>query len=377
MTRLRFGLIGTGFMGKAHAIALQAVGTVFPDVEAPLLDCLVDAKADKAATAARAWSFSRSSDDWQSVCADPDIDVVDICTPNHMHKDMALAAAAAGKHIYCEKPLGLSGPEAREIWQAAESAGVRTSMGFNYICNPMLALARDMIIAGEIGEVVNFRGSYQEDYLSDPQTPFSWRCLRNQGGSGALNDLGTHLINMAEYLLGPIDSVLGSLTTVHMHRPDPKTGALREVENEDIAQVLVTFSRGSTGTMEISRIATGRKCGLEFEIHGTSGSLHFDQERMNELRVYQIDDPQGRRGYRTILSGPEHDDYVHFCPAPGHGLGINDLKIIEVRNLLKSIETGTDTHCNFRNGWRVQAIVDAIELSHANVEWIDVGEGHN
>ena len=254
---------------------------------------------------------------------------------------------------------------------------MRTSMGFNYICNPMLALAQEMIAANEIGEIVNFRGSYQEDYLSDPQSPFSWRCLRSQGGSGALNDLGTHLINMAEYLLGPIESVLGGLTTVHSHRPDPETGALREVENEDIAQVLLKFSEGSTGTMQISRVATGKKCGLEFEIYGTHGSLHFDQERMNELRLYRNNDPEGRRGCRTILSGPEHADYAHFCPAPGHGLGINDLKIIEIRNLLTSIETNSDTFCNFRNGWQVQAVVDAIELSHANVEWVDVSEGRN
>lgn len=376
MTKLRFGLIGTGFMGKAHAIALRSVGTVFSDIRAPILDCLVDADADRAASAARAWDFARSSDDWRELCSDPDIDVVDICTPNHLHKEMALAAAAAGKHIYCEKPLGLSGPEAREIWQAAESAGVRTSMGFNYICNPLLALARDMIAAGELGEIYNFRGCYHEDYLGDPQSPFSWRCLRSQGGSGALNDLGTHLINMAEYLLGPIGSVLGSLTTVHSYRPYAESGTPREVENEDIAQILVKFSQGSAGTMEISRVATGKKCGLDFEIHGTKGALIFDQERMNEIRVYTTGDTEGRRGYRTILSGPEHQDYAEFCPAPGHGLGINDLKTIEVRNLLKSIETDTATYCDFRNGWRVQAIVDAVEHSNQIHDWVDVSEGH-
>jgi predicted dehydrogenase len=376
VTNLRFGLIGTGFMGKAHAIALQSVGTVFPETPAPILDCLVDSDAERASSLAAAWGFSRASDDWQTVCNDPDIDVVDICTPNHLHKEMALAAAAAGKHIYCEKPLGLSGPEALEIWQAAKSASVQTSMGFNYMCNPLLGLARDMIASGEIGEVYNFRGSYQEDYLSDPQSPFSWRCLRSQGGSGALNDLGTHLINTAEYVLGPLASVYGSLATVHSQRPDPATGTPRDVENEDIAQILVRFSQGSVGTMEISRVATGKKCGLDFEIHGTKGALVFDQERMNEIRVYNTGDPDGRRGHRTILSGPEHEDYASFCPAPGHGLGYNDLKIIEVRNLLKSIATNTSTYCDFHNGWRVQAIVDAIEHSHRDHEWVDVSEGH-
>ncbi|MGI9271850.1 MAG: Gfo/Idh/MocA family protein [Woeseiaceae bacterium] len=375
MTNLRFGLIGTGFMGKAHAIALQSVGTVFPETEAPTLACLVDTDAARATDMASAWGFSSSSDDWQSICNDPDIDVVDICTPNHLHKDMALAAAAAGKHIYCEKPLGLSGPEAYEIWQAAESAGVRTSMGFNYMCNPLVGFARELIADGELGEIYNFRGCYQEDYLSDPQSPFTWRCLRGQGGSGALNDLGTHLINMAEYLLGPMQSVYGSLATVHTHRTDPATRESREVENEDIAHVLVKFSQGSVGSMEISRVATGRKCGLTLEIHGTKGALVFDQERMNEIRLYATADTDGRHGHRTILCGPEHRDYANFCPAPGHGLGYNDLKIIEVRNFLQSITTGSPTYCDFRNGWRVQAIVDAIEQSHQNHAWVDVSEG--
>lgn len=370
VTNLRFGLLGTGFMGKAHAIALRSVATVFPDVNAPELACLVDSDSGRAERDARAWGFARHSDDWRSVCDDADIDVIDICTPNHLHKDMALAAAAAGKHIYCEKPLGLSGAEALEICGAAESAGVRTAVGFNYICNPMLVLAREMIASGEIGDVYNFRGSYQEDYLGDPSAPFSWRCLRAQGGSGALNDLGTHLINMAEFLLGPIASVFGRLTTVYPQRIDPESGKTRNVENEDIAQVLVSFASGCAGTMEISRIATGRKCGLEFEIHGTNGSLEFDQERMNELRVYSSDDVKGRRGYRTILAGPEHADYGNFCPAPGHGLGINDLKVIELRNLLRGIANDEPIYADFRNGWRVQSLIDAIEISDKQCEWV-------
>jgi predicted dehydrogenase len=263
----------------------------------------------------------------------------------------------------------LSGSEAREIFEAAEAAGVRTVMGFNYICNPMLMLARDMIAAGELGDVYNFRGSYQEDYLSDPMTPFSWRCLRSEGGSGALNDLGTHLLSMSEFLLGPIAAVLGKLSTVYRQRPDPQSGEARTVENEDIAQVLVTFEGGCSGTMEISRVATGRKCGLVVEIHGSKGSLVFDQERMNELSVYLAGDAAGKRGFRRILAGPEHTDYSSFCPAPGHGLGINDLKVIEVRNLLRDIVEGIPVYSDFRNGWRVQSLVDAIESSDAEQAW--------
>lgn len=372
VNQLKFGLIGTGFMGKAHAIALRSVGTTFPAISAPRLECLVDTNLETAESLADAWGFARASDSWQSVCEDPDIGVIDICTPNHLHKEMALAAIAAGKHVYCEKPLALTAADAGLIARAAESAGVHTSMGFNYICNPLLELAREIITNGEIGEVFSFRGSYLEDYMASPETPFSWRCLRSQGGSGALADLGTHLISMAEFLLGPIQTVFGTLNTIHTHRPEPVSGVLQEVENEDIAQVLMTFDRGCPGTMEISRIATGKKCGLCFEISGTKGSLVFDQERMNEIRLYSTADDAGRCGYRTILAGPDHADYAAFCPAPGHGLGINDLKVIEVRNFLKGIAGGTHVYSDFTNGYRVQALVDAIENSHENKQWVDV-----
>jgi predicted dehydrogenase len=287
---------------------------------------------------------------------------------------MALAAVASGKHVWCEKPLALTVADAREIHLAAEAAGVKTSMDFNYLCNPLIEHAKNMIAAGELGDIFNFRGAYNEDYQSDPTSPFSWRCLRSQGGSGALADLGTHLINMAEYLIGPIATVFGSLITVHKERPDPATGTMRAVENEDIAQILLTFGRGCPGTMEISRIATGRKCGLTFEICGTRGSLAFDQERMNELQYYNSADGAGRRGFRTIMSGPEHPDYAAFCPAPGHGLGINDLKVIEARNLLRAIADGTPVFSSIGNGYRVQRLIDAIEKSHENRQWVAVKE---
>lgn len=361
-------------MGNAHAIALRSVGTVFDDCPAPHLHCLVDSNAKTARKLAAAWGFENSGDDWRTLCADPAIDVVDICTPNHLHMEMALAAIEAGKHVYCEKPLALTAKDARRIRDAAASAGVRTAMGFNYMCNPLIAKARQMIASGDIGEIYSFRGSYQEDYLADPSTPFGWRMLRDQGGAGALADLGTHLINMAEYLLGPMSAVLGALTTVHPQRRDPVSGELRNVENEDIAQMLVKFSRGCAGTMEISRVATGKKCGLEFEIFGSQGSIAFDQERLNELRLYMNDGKADERGFRTILAGPDHPDYAAFCPAPGHGLGINDLKVIEVRNLLRGILHGDDIYSDFAIGCRVQEISDAVEASDRAASWIDVSE---
>ena len=356
-------------MGKAHAIALRSVATVFPDVPAPVCEFLVDSDRSRAEEIAASWGFKQAGDDWRSACTSPDVDVVDICTPNYLHKEMALAAIAAGKHVYCEKPLGLTGEEAGEIFLTAKNAGVKTAIGFNYICNPMLQLARSIIESGELGKPVNFRGSYQEDYLSDPQTPFSWRCARSTGGSGALADLGTHLINLAHFLIGPLDAVYGNLTTVYKQRPD-QDGTMRDVENEDIAQVLLRFASGISGTFEISRIASGQKCGLEFVLTASKGSIVFDQERMNELRVYHTTDTPDQAGYRTILAGPEHADYANFCPAPGHGLGINDLKVIEIRNVLTGIANNHDIYPDFEEGWHVQAVIDAIEQSDRTQSWV-------
>lgn len=372
MTPLRFGLIGSGFIGRAHSIALHEVGAVFPDVVAPRCELLADSTPEVASRAAAALGFARSTGDWRELVADPAIDVVDICTPNHLHREMALAALAAGKHVYCEKPLANTAADAREIAEAATRSGRRHLIGFNYICNPMLQLARQMVEAGELGEVFEFRGCYLEDYMSDPAHPWTWRCVRELAGTGALADLGSHLINLGHFLLGGISRVLGNLQTVHAERHDPATGAMRAVENEDLAQVLVEFAGGTRGTFEISRVATGYKCGLRFAAIGTRGTLTFDQERMNELRHYDVSSSPGRRGFRTILAGPEHPDYRPFCPAPGHGLGYNDLKVIEVRNVIRTVDSAADGWPDFMEGWRVQRVIEAIERSHAARGWVEV-----
>jgi predicted dehydrogenase len=378
MTAVRIGLIGTGYIGRAHAIALSSVGTVFADVEPPVLELVADSEPDRAARAARELGFRRSTADWRAVVTDPQVDVVVVCTPNHMHRDMALAAIAAGKHVSCEKPLALTAGDAREMALAADRAGLVHLVGFNYACNPLLVTARELAASGEIGEPIGFHGRYFEDYLSDPALPFTWRCERALAGAGALADLGTHLVNLAHVLLGDLGRVMARLSTVIKERREPATGRARRVENEDTAQVLVEFANGVPGSFDVSRVATGYKCGLAFDLFGTQGSLRFDQERMNELQLYRNGDHAGLRGFRTILAGPEHLDYRSFCPAPGHGLGINDLKVIESRNLLAAVaRRRADPRApgatpDFHEGARVQAVIDAIEQSHAEKAWVDV-----
>jgi len=370
---LRFGLIGSGYMGRAHAIALHSAAAAFGADYAVECATLADVTPERARQAAETLGFAAGTADWRTLVADPRIDVVDICTPNHLHAEMALAAIAAGKHVYCEKPLALDMQESAAIVEATRRAKVCNIIGFNYICNPMVQVARQMIAAGELGEVVGFRGSYLEDYMSDPAVPYSWRCQRKLAGAGALADLGSHLINMGHFLLGPIARVSANLRTVHEQRLDRGSGERRPVENEDMAQALVEFSSGVRGTMEISRIATGYKCGLAFEVHGTRGTLLYEQERMNELKFYSAADAAGRRGFRTILAGPEHADYAAFCPAPGHGLGINDLKVIEIRNLIRGIRTGSAAAPDFAEGLRVQQVMTAMELAARERSWIDIG----
>jgi predicted dehydrogenase len=369
---IRFGLIGSGFMGRAHSIALHSVAATFGAGHAVECAVLADNTGERARQAATSLGFARSTGDWRDLVADPGIDVVDICTPNHLHAEMALAALAAGKHVYCEKPLALDLKESFEVAEAARRAGVCNAIGFNYTCNPMVQVARDLIQAGEIGEVVGFHGRYIEDYMCDPRSPFTWRCERRLAGAGALADLGSHLINMAHVLLGPISRVNAVVRTVHQQRMEPATGKVRTVENEDLANVLIEFASRTPGTMTISRVAAGYKCGLAVQVVGKRGTVEFNQERMNELRLYRADDATGRRGFRTILAGPEHPDYGAFCPAPGHGLGINDLKVIEVRNLLRAIREGTPASPDFAEGLRVQKVMTAIEAAAASGTWSSV-----
>ncbi len=371
MKRYRIGLIGSGYIGRAHSIALQEVGAVFPEVATPVCEILADRDAATAAKSAADMGFSRSTGDWRELIADPAVDAVDICSPNYLHKEMALAAIAAGKHVWCEKPLALDSAEAKEVADAAARAGVVHLIGFNYSLNPLIRLAQAMIADGSIGTVMGFSGRYFEDYMADPAVPHSWRCVRKLAGAGALADLGSHLIDMAEILLGPIESVFADLETVHAKRR-AANGDMLPVENEDIARSLVRFARGVGGSFEISRVATGFKCGLTFTVFGSHGAISFDQERMNELRHFSSADPADRRGFRTILAGPQHPDYAPFCPAPGHGLGINDLKVIEARNFLRAMDGGAAAKPGFDVGLRVQRVMDAMERSHAAGTWTKV-----
>ena len=370
---LGIGLIGTGFMGRAHALAFQNARTTF-DLPVNLkLSALADADAARAEQCALSWGFERSHADWQHLIADPAVDLVAITTPNHLHYPMAMAALEAGKAVYCEKPLAVSLDQARAMQQAAKDAGVVTRVGYNYQHNPMIGLARQMIESGELGQIISFQGEFSEDFMGDPQQPWSWRCEQAHAG-GALADLGSHLLAMARYLLGDVEAVCADAQTVHGQRPASKgSHEQRSIGIDDQTYALLRFANGARGTFASSWLKHGYKNHLSFEISGTLGTLSFDQERLNELRLYRVGAP-GRDGFQRILAGPTQPGYAAFCPAPGHQLGYNELKTLEVHALIQALCGKGNDGPDFAEALEVERLASAIRIAAKEMRWVTVSD---
>lgn len=364
---LGVGLIGSGFMGRAHAQAFRAAEFVYDLPVKPRLEIIADQDADRAGQAAAALGFARSTGRWEDLVADRAVDVVAIATPNILHAPIALAAISSGKAVYCEKPLATSITDALAMTEAAEAARLPTGVGFTYLYNPMIGLARELISTGEIGEVTAFRGIHAEDFMADAAAPFNWRCEPDNAG-GALADIGSHIIAIAAHLVGPIDSVCGTLSTVHRERTGPD-GIRRAVTIDDQADAAVRFASGATGTLSASWIASGWKMGLAFQVTGTKGSIAFTQERFNELQLFRRSGENARNGFTTILAGPAHPDYGAFCPAAGHQLGYNDLKTIEVKAMIDAIAGLPSAAKDFRFALAVEQVAEAIRRSDRERIW--------
>ena len=363
MDDIGVGLIGTGFMGKAHALAYGAVRAVMGDVPRVRLVALAETPEPKAHEMAAQFGFARATADWRDLIADLGVQIVSITTPNGMHREMALAALGAGKHVWCEKPMALTLDDARAMEAAARASGLKTQLGYNYTANPAFTHACRLVRSGEIGRIVHIRGWVDEDYQADPALPWSWRAKLQDAGLGALGDIGCHLISLLTGLAGPIDSVVGEIDTIHRTRPLPDGSGEASVENEDAASSLLTFTSGVKGVMTASRSAWGRKSRLGFEVHGTTGMVIYDQERMNELHLFRNKGDRATQGFTTILSAPEHPPYGAFCPAPGHQLGFNDLKVIELAGFLRAIRDDTRPALDFTAGLEIEKAIHAIALS--------------
>ena len=382
--RLNIGLIGSGYMGQVHAEAYQRVKLLYQDLPvAPVLYGVADVDQASADAAAQRFGAEKGFGDWRALVTDPQVDVVDITTPNMLHFDMAMAAIDAGKHVYCEKPLALTLEQAEQMTAAAQQAGVKTFVAFNNVKTPAAMLAKQLIEAGEIGELTRFRGTFDQGFFCDPTLPFSWRCLRSQAGSGSLGDLGSHVISVAQYLMGRMQQVCGQEQTFHSHRPVPSAGSgyaskvdmttaeMKEVENEDQFQCLVSFDSGAGGVIESSRIAAGKIFGCSWEITGTKGTIINDGERFNELQVFKFDDPKPERGFKTLYAGSQVPQYAAFFGFDfgGGGLGYFDVKVIETYDMLMAMCGKTEAFPDFAFGLDNQRILDAMEQSLVSKSW--------
>ena len=387
MVELKVGLIGAGWMGKAHAMSYRTARLAFGgEPAAAVLEVVADANEEIAARAAAEMGFRRHARDWREVVEDPSVDIVNITTPNDAHFDIAMAAIAAGKHIYCEKPLTNDVETSFEMAEAAEKAGVTTLVGFNYIKNPVQILARELIEQGEIGAITYYRGRFNSDFLGRPDIPFSWRNSKARAGSGVIGDIGAHCFAYFRHLVGqPIDEVMCDLRIVVGERPRAEgadrfsqdaesSDVMVPVDTDDIATVLFRFAGGVTGHMEMSRVATGRRMEVGYDVSGTEGALRYHYDRLSELQLYREAGPQETKGFKRIEMGPTDPRYAAFFPIPGIGAGYNDFKVMEAQELLDAIAGGRPAYPDFRFGAEIQRLIDACMLSDAEGRWVKVAE---
>jgi predicted dehydrogenase len=352
MRQIGIGLLGAGWMGDLHTLAYRQVVQHYPDIGVePRLVIVADQSAHRANGAKDRFGYEHSTTDWREALSHPDVDAVSIVTPNFMHREMGLAAAAAGKHFWGEKPLGRTPSETAEIVAAALASGISTTVGFNYRHAPVVQHAKRLIARGALGEITRYRGFFLCGYASNPLGALSWRFKRDQAGLGVLGDLMTHVVDMAHYLIGPISRVSTQQATLIPQRPVMpasagshfsivENGEMAPVENEDSATSLVRFESGLQGTLEASRVVVGPHASMGFEVHGASGALAWNFERMNELEIFGDLASSGDSGYATVMAGPQHPDFTNFMPGAGNSMGFQDLKTIEAKLFLESIRDG-------------------------------------
>ncbi len=364
MTEIGIGIIGGGYMGKAHSVAMASVGALFGTTLRPRLEMIAATSVDSANRYRQLYGFQRSTEDWRVLIDDDRVEAVIIASPQTTHREMAERAFAAGKPVLCEKPMGASLKDSLAMVEAAESSGVTNMVAYNYIRTPATQFARQLIADGTIGNPTWIRAEHTEDFDADPKLPANWR---NFGAAnGCLGDMAPHPINAMLTLIGPIQEVNAEIDIVHKQR-----GGI-DVSNDDQLQMMCRFENGVMGQLFSSRIANGRKMGYTYEINGTEGAIRFDQEDQNALWLFRKEGPESEHGFKKILTGTAHPDYINFCLGSGHGTGYQDQISIEARDFLKAIETGTAVWPTFRDGLAVSEVIAAIRKSSESRSWVNV-----
>ncbi|MGA9346190.1 MAG: Gfo/Idh/MocA family oxidoreductase [Nocardioidaceae bacterium] len=382
MQPLGVGLVGYAFMGAAHSLAWRTARSVFELPLQPEMRALCGRDAAKVAAAATRLGWDSTEQEWAALIARDDIDLVDICTPGDSHAEIAVAALAAGKHVLCEKPLANSVDEAELMADAADLAaarGIRSMVGFSYRRVPAIALARQLVDDGRVGEIRHVRAQYLQDWIVDPEFPLVWRLRREQAGSGALGDIGAHIVDLTQYITGQqITSVTAMLETFVPERPLPvdatgpaasAAGERGAVTVDDAALWLARFGGGAVGSFEATRFATGRRNVIRIEINGSRGTIAFDFQQMNELQLYDDTESASTAGFRTILvTEPEHPYLSAWWP-PGHLLGYEHAFTHQAADLVGAIAAGENPLPSFRDGLQVQRVLQAIEDSARDKSW--------
>ncbi|MEZ3161600.1 Gfo/Idh/MocA family oxidoreductase [Microbacterium sp. BWT-B31] len=380
-------MIGHGFMGAAHSQGWRVAPRFFDLPLRPEMAVVVGRNAQAAAEAAEKWGWSESATDWREVIGRDDIDIVDIVTPGDTHAEIAITALEAGKHVLCEKPLANTVAEARAMTDAAAAAsarGARAMVGFTYRRVPAVTLMRELIAAGKVGRVQQVRAAYRQDWLVDPAVPLAWRLQKEHAGSGALGDIGAHIIDMTQFVTGlAVDSVSGVLDTIVRQRPLLGSGSglsgtaaegFGEVTVDDAAVFTGRLSNGALASFEATRFATGRKNALTVEVSGDRGALAFDLEDLNTLRFYDRTAPDELQGFtRILVTEPQHPYVSAWWPA-GHMLGYEHGFSHQVVDFVTAIHDGTQPEPSFADGLRVQRVLEAVERSSDAVSvWTPVG----
>ena len=374
MRKLNVAIIGHSFMGKAHSNAWRQARAFFALPAEPVLKVACGRDAAALAEFAHRWGWERMETDWRrAVCSD-DVDVVDIATPTYLHHPIALEAAQAGKHILCEKPMALNAAQAREMYQAAEQAGVKHFVNHNYRRCPAVRLARRLIEEGRVGRIFHWRAAYLQSWIVDPRFPLLWQLQREAAGSGPHGDLGSHSVDLARYLVGEIRSITGMATNFITERPLPGGGRGR-VTVEDASFMVLEFANGALGSLEVTRFAPGRKNHNTFEIYGDKGSIRFDFERMNELEFFTSSDPQHAQGFRTILATDGSHDYMSSWWPPGHAIGFEHAFVHGVVDFVAAIANDAPIQPSFHDGTRIAEVLDAGMRSATTGARVEIPSG--
>jgi predicted dehydrogenase len=382
---LSVGMIGYAFMGAAHSQAWRTAPRFFDLPLQPRMAALAGRDAAKVKEAAERLGWASTETSWQAVVERDDVDLVDVCTPGDTHAEIAIAALAAGKHVLCEKPLANTVAEAEQMAAAAETAardGVRAMVGFTYRRVPAIAFARRLVADGRLGELHHVRAQYLQDWIVDPDAPLSWRLDKQKAGSGALGDIGAHIVDLTQFVTGDaITSVTGRLETFVTERPLPAehaglSGTAGEgrgpVTVDDAAAFVATFTGGALGVFEATRFANGRKNAIRLEINGSRGSLAFDFEDMNVLHFFDGDDPATEGGFRRIVVTEPQHPYVGAWWPPGHGLGYEHGFTHQVVDLVGDLAADRQPRPSFADGLQVQRVLAAVEESSGTGRWAEV-----